>query len=149
MHRLDDNISYLMPGTNGTPDLQPGNVFQDVDQQCMSRVEVMSIDTNTRVATVKLSLVSTEALVASVTPYPVPVNRAVSFEFTTKDATTGNSLAGKVKEDGAVIGDTNRTFSHTFKTTKKRIGGQWEVIYPVVAVSVPGYPDMDVDCGFP
>src|SRR5438093_12548166 len=109
-----------MPGTNGTPDLQPGDLFQDVTQQLMSRVEVMSIDTNARVATVKLSILSTQnLLVASVTPYPLPVNRAVSAKFTTKDATTGNSVAGKVKEGGAVIGDTNTTFSHNFKTIRK------------------------------
>ena len=88
-------------------------------------------------------------LVASVTPYPVPVNRAVSVKFTTKDASTGNPLAGKVKKAGVVIGDTNTTFSHNFKGTRKRIDGEWEVIYPVVTVSVPGYPEMDVDCGFP
>src|SRR5882724_24082 len=85
----------------------------------------------------------------SVTPYPVPVNRAVSVKFTTKDATTGNPVAGKVKKDGAVIGDTNTQLSHNFQTTRKRIDEVWEVISPVVTVSVPGYPEMDVDCGFP
>lgn len=87
-------------------------------------------------------------LTASVTPYPVPVNRVVNVDFTTADATTGTLMAGKVKKDGTVIGDTNTTFSHTFKTTRKRVEGEWEFIYPVVTVSVPGYPDLDVDCGF-
>jgi hypothetical protein len=88
-------------------------------------------------------------LTAGVTPYPVPVNRAVSVTFTTKDVTTGNPVAGKVKQDGAVIGDTNTPFSHTFKTTRKRVGRDWEIVSPVVTVSVPGYPEMEVDCGFP
>lgn len=88
-------------------------------------------------------------LSASVIPYPVPLNSPVSVTFTSKDATTGNPVAGKVNKGGAVIGDTNTTFSHTFETTRERVDGQWKVIYPVVTVSVPGYPDMDVDCGFP
>ena len=88
-------------------------------------------------------------LTAGVTPYPVPVNRAVSVTFTTKDVTTGNPVAGKVKQDGVVIGDTNTPFSHTFKTTRKRVGRDWEIVSPVVTVSVPGYPEMEVDCGFP
>jgi hypothetical protein len=88
-------------------------------------------------------------LTASVSPYPVPLNRPVSVKFTTADATTGNAVAGKVKKNGTVIGDTNTTFSHNFKTTRRRVGGEWEIVSPAVTVNVPGYPEMDVDCGFP
>lgn len=86
---------------------------------------------------------------ASVTPFPVALNRAVRVTFATVDVSTGQPVAGKVKENGAVIGDTNVGFTHTFKPTRKRIGGQWETFSPVITVSVAGFADVDVDCGFP
>src|SRR5512132_1445626 len=53
-----------------------------------------------------------KALAVRVTPSPVPVNRAVSVLFVATDATSGTPVAGQVKENGAVIGNTNVTFSH-------------------------------------
>jgi hypothetical protein len=86
-------------------------------------------------------------MTVSVTPYPVPVNRAVSVKFTATDS-AGNPVAGTVKSDGTVIGNTNTRFSHTFKTTRRLLGGEWEITYPFVTVNAPGYPEMDVDCGW-
>ncbi len=86
-------------------------------------------------------------LTVSVAPHPIPVNRAVNVKFTAIDS-AGTPAAGTVKANGTAIGNTNTTFSHTFKTTRKRIGGDWEVTYPAITVSVPGFPDVDVDCGW-
>jgi len=83
----------------------------------------------------------------SVTPHPVPVNRPVTVTFAATDS-AGTSAAGTVKENGAVIGRTNTAFSHTFRATRRRLGGEWELVYPTVTVSVPGFPATDVDCGW-
>ena len=40
-------------------------------------------------------------------------------------------------------------FSYTFRTTRKRVDGDWEIIYPIVSVSVPNYAEETVDCGWP
>jgi hypothetical protein len=87
-------------------------------------------------------------LQVTVTPYPVPLNRTVSVKFATLDATTGSPVAGKVKLDGAIIGNTNVAFSRMFKARRVRVGPDWELIPPVVTVAVAGYPDRVVDCGF-
>jgi hypothetical protein len=89
-----------------------------------------------------------DLLTVSVTPYPVPVNRSISVEFTATN-TEGNPVSGTVKANGTVIGNTNTTITTTFKTTRKRLGGDWEVTYPVVTVGAPNYPPTDVDCGWP
>jgi len=47
-----------------------------------------------------------------------------------------------------IVGDTNTTFAHTFRPTKVHIGREVEEIPPEVTVSVPGFPDRFVDCGF-
>jgi hypothetical protein len=33
--------------------------------------------------------------------------------------------------------------------SRAAIHPEWEVTYPVVTVHATGYPDHDVDCGFP
>ena len=91
-----------------------------------------------------LSLLSVRVI-----PHPVPVNRAVAVRFEAIDGVTGAPLAGTVKKNGALIGSTNVQFSHTFKPTRKRVGLNWEITYPVVTVTVPGFAEVTVDCGFP
>jgi hypothetical protein len=86
-------------------------------------------------------------LTVSATPHPIPVNRPVNVTFAATDS-AGRSAAGTVKENGAVIGRTNTAFSHTFKATRRRLDGEWELVYPAVTVSVPGFPATDVDCGW-
>jgi hypothetical protein len=83
-----------------------------------------------------------------VTPYPVPLNRSVSVKFTTTDVTTGGAVAGKVKSDGVIIGDTNVTLRHTFRPRRVGHPPDVEQIPPVVTVAGPGFPDRVVDCGF-
>jgi hypothetical protein len=87
-------------------------------------------------------------LTTGVTPYPVPVNHVVNVTFSTTDA-TGSAIAGTVKQDGVLIGNTNTTLSHKFTTTRRRVDRQWEVTYPVVTVVVPGNPETEIDCGWP
>jgi hypothetical protein len=89
-----------------------------------------------------------DLLTVSVAPYPVPVNRAVSVNFTATNS-AGNPVSGTVKANSTVLGSTNTTISTTFKTTRRRVGGDWEVTYPVVTVSAPNFPQMEVDCGWP
>jgi hypothetical protein len=85
----------------------------------------------------------------SVTPSPVPMNRVVSLKFACVDS-AGAAVAGKVKENGTIIGNTNQTFSRTFRATRVRVGrNDFDLISPTVTVSVPGFPDVTVDCGFP
>ncbi len=86
-------------------------------------------------------------LTVSVAPYPIPVNRPVSVTFTATDS-SGRAAAGSVKENRTVIGRTNTAISHTFRATRKRIGGDWELVYPTVTISVPGFAESDVDCGW-
>jgi hypothetical protein len=86
-------------------------------------------------------------LTVSVAPYPVPVNRPASVTFIATDS-SGGAAAGSVKENRTVIGRTNTAISHTFRATRKRIGDDWELVYPTVTVSVPGFPETDVDCGW-
>lgn len=87
-------------------------------------------------------------LSVSVAPYPVPTNRAVTVTFTAVDS-SGAAQAGTVKENGHAIGTTNAAFSHTFKTTRRQLGGDWEVFYPTITVSVPNFAEATVDCGWP
>jgi hypothetical protein len=35
-----------------------------------------------------------------------------------------------------------------FRATTRRIGDDWELVYPTVTASVPGFPETDVDCGW-
>jgi hypothetical protein len=83
----------------------------------------------------------------SVAPYPVPVkNGPVSVTFSATDGVTGAPIAGQVKQGGAVIGDTNTTFSHNFHAHRVRVEGQWELIVAPVTVDLPGYAERMVDC---
>jgi hypothetical protein len=91
----------------------------------------------------------------AVTPYPVPVNRAVRVTVNARDVSTGAGVAGQVKIDGKVAGNTNTAFSYTFRPKRRRVGGgkgeppEWEVTYPVGVVIAPGYPEASIDFGFP
>jgi hypothetical protein len=60
VHRLNANRSYLMRGTAGNADLQPGDVFRRSDDQEAVRVEVTGFDATNRVARVRLSLLPTK-----------------------------------------------------------------------------------------
>jgi hypothetical protein len=86
-------------------------------------------------------------LIVNATPYPVPVNRAVSVTFTATDS-SGQAVTGTVKKNGAAIGTTNTPLSHTFRATRKMVDGDWEMTYPTVTVEVPGFPEETVDCGW-
>lgn len=85
----------------------------------------------------------------TVTPFPVTRNRAANVRFACVDS-TGAQVAGQVKENGVVIGDTNQTFSHAFRPTRVRSGrNDVELVWPTVTVVVPNFPVVTVDCGFP
>lgn len=88
-------------------------------------------------------------ITVTVTPFPVAVNRAANVRFACVDS-TGAPVAGQVKENGVVIGNTNQTFSHTFRAARVRNGrNDVELVWPTVTVVVPNFPVVQVDCGFP
>jgi hypothetical protein len=93
-----------------------------------------------------------DALRVSVTPYPVPLNKAVTVTVHAQTATDGSSVAGQVKIGSVIVADTNTPFTHTFKPTRKRVSDnppEWEVTYPKGVVVTPGHPDISIDFGFP
>jgi len=58
VHRFQDNVSYIMSGTNHNQDLIAGDVFQVGDPAGSSpwtKVEVLNIDAISYTATVRLS----------------------------------------------------------------------------------------------
>jgi hypothetical protein len=88
-------------------------------------------------------------ITVTVTPFPVVRNRAANVRFACVDS-TGAPVAGQVKENGVVIGDTNQSFSHNFRPTRVRNGrNDVELVWPAVTVVVPNFPVVPVDCGFP
>jgi hypothetical protein len=58
VHRLDDNISYLMSANDGQQDLVAGSIFGTADPanpfKPVTRVEVVEINPNERLATIRL-----------------------------------------------------------------------------------------------
>ena len=60
---------------------------------------------------------------------------------------SGAAQSGSEKEDGAVIGQTSRPFSHMFRSTRRQPGGEWEVVYRAITLSVLGFGPADVDRG--
>jgi hypothetical protein len=92
-------------------------------------------------------------LTVSVSPYPVPTGHPVQVTITATDSGTGAAVDGRVLVNGVDAGPTNTPFQHTFQVRRRRVPGshppEWEVTYPVVTVRTTGYPDHDVDCGFP
>ena len=88
-------------------------------------------------------------MAVSVTPTSIPLNQSVSFAIATTDAQTGTAVAGRVSVDGRDIGDTNTTLTYTFRTKRTRVGGQWEITYPVGIASAAGYVSIGIDFGWP
>jgi len=89
----------------------------------------------------------------SVSPYPVPLNRAVAVTVQAVDLLTNAAVQGDVEIDGTIVGTTGSPFTHTFRRKRVRIPGppppEWEVTYPTGTVRAPGYPDAPIDFGFP
>lgn len=88
----------------------------------------------------------------SVTPYPVPVNRIVSVTVGATDMSTGAPVAGQVWIDGKLTANTNTAFSHKFATKRVRDPEdpkRFEIVYPTGEVRAQGYPNTDIDFGFP
>ena len=92
-------------------------------------------------------------LTVSVTPYPVPANRSVTVTVSAPDVSTGTDVQGQVIVDGAVIGTTGTPITHKFRTKRVPLPGthppEWDIIYSTGAVKAAGYPDVDIDFGFP
>lgn len=89
----------------------------------------------------------------SVTPYPVPVDRSVTVTVSAPDDSTGVDVQGQVIVNGAVVGTTGTPVSHNLRTRRVRIPGtnppEWDIIYPTGIVHATGYPDVDIDFGWP
>ncbi|NJD08183.1 MAG: hypothetical protein FIA97_17050 [Methylococcaceae bacterium] len=86
-----------------------------------------------------------------VSPYPVPLNQAVSITVTATDLGSGANVTGDVRIDGVVVGSTDVPFTHTFRPKRRRVSvrpPEWEISYPVGTVTAPGYPDATIDFGF-
>jgi hypothetical protein len=92
-------------------------------------------------------------LSVSVSPYPVPVRRSVVVTFSATDSGTGAPIVGRVLANDTDIGPTNTPFAHNFQPRRVPVPGsappEWELVYPVVVVRAAGYPDAEVECGFP
>ena len=80
-----------------------------------------------------------------VEPAKMPLNRAVDVIVRAEDDLTHAPLAGTVKIDGRVAGNTNSPFRYTFR--KRRVGRPPDVEFqePQGTVSIPGYPDTILD----
>jgi hypothetical protein len=84
-----------------------------------------------------------------VTPYPVPINRAVTLTVAANNGSTGSPVAGKVHIDRQVVANTNASFTHTFVPKRRGRPPEQELIYPKGNVTATGYPDISIDFGFP
>jgi hypothetical protein len=160
-HRLKANLSYLMRGTAGNADLQPGDVVQRSDGQEAVRVEVTGIDATNRVASVRLSLRPTKpTAIARISPFPASQTVA-PHTVTARDIASSQALTeGTVVvrgPSGTVVLTTGlgTAFSFGFRPKRTiRIGPdgerEVEVRYPSVNVRLPDpYEDVNVDLGFP
>jgi hypothetical protein len=89
----------------------------------------------------------------AVSPYPVPLNRAVPVTVQAVDVSSGANVPGDVEVDGQIVGATGTPFTHTFRAKRVRIPGppppEWERTYPAGSVRASGYPDAPIDFGFP
>jgi hypothetical protein len=92
-------------------------------------------------------------LQTAVTPHPVPTNRLVTVTFTARAVGSGTAVPGRVLVDGVDIGPTGTALQHRFTVRRVREPGSnpptFEVIAPTVTISAAGFPEADVDCGFP
>jgi hypothetical protein len=87
---------------------------------------------------------SVSTLWASITPFPVPMNKSVTATVRAVDSVTGQLIAGRVKVGTADVGATNTPFTTTFRTTKTAEG---EILVPYTRVIATGYNDTEVDLG--
>jgi hypothetical protein len=85
----------------------------------------------------------------SMTPYPAPLNRAVSVVVRAVDSQTGAPVAGQVRIRNIVVGNTNTPFNYTFRTMRIGVPGEIEIQYPFGSVTAPGYEAATIDFGFP
>jgi hypothetical protein len=89
----------------------------------------------------------------SVTPHPVPANRAVTVTVNAINVGTGADVGGQVLVNGTNVGTTGTAFTHTFRTRRIRIPGtvppEFEIVYPTGIVRAAGFPDTPIDFGFP
>ena len=92
-------------------------------------------------------------LTTSASPLPLPTNRTVTATVTATDSGSGAPVAGRVLVNGVDTAPTNIAFQHLFRAIRHKVPGsappEFEFTYPTVTVRAQGYPDTDVDCGFP
>jgi hypothetical protein len=91
-------------------------------------------------------------LQVTVSPYPVPADRAVSV-IVSAAAVDGGAVDGQVIVDGQAVGQTNTAFTHTFRTRRVLVDPgpprRFETVYPKGTVKAASYPEVPIDFGFP
>lgn len=89
---------------------------------------------------------SVSTLWATITPFPVPMNKSVTATVRAVDSVTGELIAGRVKvgPTGTDVGATNTPFTTTFRTMKNAEG---EILVPYTRVIATGYNETEVNLG--
>jgi hypothetical protein len=94
-----------------------------------------------------------QILQVSVTPYPVPLNRAVTVTVNASDPATSSNVAGQVTINGQNVATTNTPFQYTFRSRRILVDPgpprEFEIIYPEGTVNAADYPETPIDFGFP
>ena len=86
------------------------------------------------------------SMTTTITPWPVPIRRAVMVTVTAADAATGTPLQGSVVLDGVTQGTTGVPFTLTIpvKHVHTPDGWEWVPQYPDGQVEAPGYAPGDI-----
>lgn len=91
---------------------------------------------------------SPRVLNVSVSPTRIRLNVSVWVTVNAKDAVTGVAVAGKVKIDNRIVGDTNQRFRFTFKARTVIVRGRQKFVYPKGAVVAAGFRSVALDFDF-
>jgi hypothetical protein len=92
-------------------------------------------------------------LMVAVQPYPVQLEVLATYTVRAQDADTKATADGAVKVNGQVVARTNLPFTYKFVRQRVRKFDPetqtyiYEMNPPVGTVSVPGYPDVNIDLG--
>lgn len=94
-------------------------------------------------------------LVVTVQPYPVPLATPIQITVSATDRDTQAPVVGTVSIGGHAAASTNVAFTYTF--TRRRVRSfdtdlrrhLYTFVYPTGTVTVSGYPEVEIDFGFP
>ena len=84
----------------------------------------------------------------AIEPRPPVLGRPTVIVVRASAAAGGAAVAGQVTVNGQDLGPTNTPLNTTLRSSRKRVGGEWVVTYPLVAVRAAGFVSATVDCGW-